>query len=231
MPKPKYVSYRKALIAYNNSILKFFTKLFKLSISLCFFSPILSAQTDNWETGLLRNIEDHRTTGKTSFYKGISASTYLLSIAVPASYLVTGMIKDDKYLKKTALYLTETIVISQVISFSTKAIVNRPRPAVKDPTLTAIHKSRTTSFPSGHTAAAFSIATALTISNPKWYVMAPTFTWATLVGYSRLYLGVHYPSDILAGALVGSGSAWLNYRLNKWMHKSKTRNLKEVPVL
>jgi undecaprenyl-diphosphatase len=57
------------------------------------------------------------------------------------------------------------------------------------------------SFPSGHTAAAFVIAT-LT-SNFFPVIAVPGFTWASLVGFSRIYLGVHYPSDILAGLVIG----------------------------
>jgi membrane-associated phospholipid phosphatase len=180
---------------------------------------------------MLRNIESHRTNGKTSFYKGISASTYILSAATPVAYLITGALNGEKNLKKTALYITESIAISLVITFSTKAIVNRERPAIKDPTFTAVTKANNASFPSGHAAAAFSLATSLAIRHPKWYVIVPSFTWASLVGYSRLYLGVHYPSDILAGAIVGSGSAWLSYKLNKWMRHSKTSKLKEAPAL
>jgi undecaprenyl-diphosphatase len=205
-------------------------KLLKLSILLC-LSGTLYAQSATWEFTVLRNIERHRTTGKTSFYKGISASTYVLSIAAPVSYLITGAITGDKNLKKTALYITESIAISQVISFSTKAIVNRERPAIKDPTFTAITKANNASFPSGHAAAAFALATSLTIINPKWYVVVPSYTWAGLVGYSRLYLGVHYPSDVLAGSVVGSGSAWLSYKLNKWMHHSKIHKLKATAAL
>ncbi|ULT24063.1 phosphatase PAP2 family protein [Sphingobacterium sp. E70] len=39
----------------------------------------------------------------------------------------------------------------------------------------------------------------------KWYVVAPSLLWAGSVGYSRMYLGVHYPTDVLAGAVLGLG--------------------------
>lgn len=191
-------------------------------------SGSLAAQS-SWETRMLRNIEAGRTPGKTSFYKGISASTYVLSVATPLTYFISGSLQANKNIKKTALFLTESIAISQAISFTTKAIVNRERPAVKDPTFTAVTKANNASFPSGHTAAAFSLATSLSLIHPKWYVIIPSYTWAGLVGYSRMYLGVHYPTDVLAGAFTGAGSAWLSYRLNHWLHHSKSNKLKTVP--
>ncbi|MEM9663979.1 MAG: phosphatase PAP2 family protein [Bacteroidota bacterium] len=69
------------------------------------------------------------------------------------------------------------------------------------------------SFPSGHTALAFGLATSWTYSRPGWLVAAPAFTWATAVGLSRVWMGVHYPSDVLAGALLGTGIAALVHTL------------------
>ena len=61
------------------------------------------------------------------------------------------------------------------------------------------------SFPSGHTAAAFVMATLISYFFPL--MALPLFSWALLVGFSRIYLGVHYPSDILAGIAIGMLSA------------------------
>jgi undecaprenyl-diphosphatase len=55
----------------------------------------------------------------------------------------------------------------------------------------------------------------LSLAWPKWYIIVPTYTWAGTVAYSRMDLGVHYPSDVLIGALVGAGSAWLCHEVNK----------------
>ncbi|MFQ1999570.1 phosphatase PAP2 family protein [Aeromonas veronii] len=63
------------------------------------------------------------------------------------------------------------------------------------------------SLPSGHTAAAFLMATILATGFPLWAPLL--FSWAALVGASRLLLGVHYLSDLVAGALLGGGCAVL----------------------
>ena len=69
------------------------------------------------------------------------------------------------------------------------------------------------SFPSGHTSMAFCTATSLSLLYPYWYVVVPSMLWATSVGFSRLYLGVHYPTDVLTGALLGAGVAWVAYNV------------------
>ena len=73
------------------------------------------------------------------------------------------------------------------------------------------------SFPSGHTSSAFCTATELALRYHTWYVIVPSYLFATSVAWARMYQGVHYPSDVLAGAVVGAGSAWLGWKLQKWM--------------
>jgi membrane-associated phospholipid phosphatase len=61
------------------------------------------------------------------------------------------------------------------------------------------------SFPSQHTSFAFATATALSLQYRKWWVVVPAYTWAAMVGYSRLYLGQHYPSDVDRRRCFGNG--------------------------
>lgn len=68
------------------------------------------------------------------------------------------------------------------------------------------------SFPSGHTSSSFAAATAILL-NKKWKVGVPAFVLAILIGFSRNYLMVHYPTDVLFGALMGVAYAVLAYFL------------------
>jgi undecaprenyl-diphosphatase len=67
------------------------------------------------------------------------------------------------------------------------------------------------SFPSGHTAAAFAIATLVSLHFPM--LCMPVLIWASLVGLSRIYLGVHYPTDIVAGVVIGLTSGYAGFML------------------
>ena len=100
-----------------------------------------------------------------------------------------------------------------------KRIVKRTRPFEEYPFIEKRDVGGGYSFPSGHTSAAFTTATSISLYYPKWYVIVPAYLWAGRVGYARMYQGVHYPSDVLAGAFVGAASAWLSYKAQQWIEK------------
>jgi undecaprenyl-diphosphatase len=87
---------------------------------------------------------------------------------------------------------------------------------------------RSTSFPSGHSAAAFAFATGACDELP---VLAPVLVpLAGAVAYSRVHIGVHYPSDVAAGAAIGIGSGVLATRLPRWAHQRRGVGCRDADV-
>jgi membrane-associated phospholipid phosphatase len=193
-------------------LLKNFIATFSLLLA---FSSHMSAQ--NFEQRILERLSEHRTPGMTHFMQRVSNTTSYISLAVPLGLFVAGAIERDADKKYKSVYILESIGVSTAIELSLKYLVRRPRPSTTDPLIIPATDIGSPSFPSGHSTEAFATATALSISYPKWYVIAPSFLWAGTVGFSRLYLGAHYPSDVLAGALVGAGSAFLAHVINQWL--------------
>ncbi len=199
-----------------------FTTIILLTITLYVFSTNATAQ--NIDIDLLRSI--NKTTQTVGFSKFISNTTTITSISVPFVMGAVALLEKDDDLLKNALYIGASIGVDGVLTYGLKHSINRQRPYVDinngitnrnplDPT------DPTLSFPSGHTSLAFTTATALSLKYPKWYVIAPSYFWACSVGYSRMNLGVHYPTDVLAGALLGAGSAFVTYQVNNWFWKKQ----------
>lgn len=92
-----------------------------------------------------------------------------------------------------------------VVNLTIKPLVSRPRPwlAIEN-FVNLVPEHDPNSFPSGHTNAAFAFALAVCMSAPKKWMQAAAVAMAAVMGLSRLYVGVHFPSDVLAGAVIGS---------------------------
>jgi len=105
-------------------------------------------------------------------------------------------------------------IASAFANLLAKPLTTRRRPEREELRVLAsrhVPMPRSSSFPSGHTASAFAFATAAGAVRPA--LSAPLRVLATLVGYSRVHTGVHYPADVLAGAFIGVSSAELAKRL------------------
>lgn len=198
-----YICYMRKI---KKSVLLLFFGLFALS-----FSGI----GQNADIRILRHINLDRNTGLDPTMKFVSNSEWAIGAGIPIVLISSGLIKHDSVFLRKSLVVGASMIIASGIASALKYSVNRPRPFVTYPDIQKISPAGSPSFPSGHTSSAFALATSLTLQFPKWYVAAPAYVWAGTVGYSRMHLGVHYPSDVLAGALVGAGSAWIGWKLNK----------------
>ena len=107
--------------------------------------------------------------------------------------------RTRRYGAAIALAIVLTTVVGE---FVLKPFVARPRPFLQYSDLTAlIPPPSSFSFPSGHTGSSFAAATALFAMNRRAGLAA--YVLAILIGFSRLYLCVHFPTDVAAGALLG----------------------------
>ncbi len=197
-----------------------------LTILLLLSMGIATLSAQNIDINIVREINTNRTSFQDDAFKGITNSVTPMMIATPVLMAAVDKLNNDPKLAKNLTFYAGTMLSMGVSTLVLKRIFNRDRPFLAEPNpendpnkITKLTDGGGGSFPSGHTAAAFATATTISMVYPKWYVVAPAYTWASLVGYSRIYLGVHYPSDVLAGALLGSGSAYISHKINEKLWK------------
>lgn len=187
---------------------------------LC-FSLSFPGISQNIDIDILKNINLNRNENLDPTFQFISNTVTPISVGTPVIILTLGLLEKDKDMTQYGLFIAETLIVSTLITNVLKFSVDRPRPYETYAFIDNVIDPSSSSFPSGHTSAAFATATSLSLSYPKWYVIAPSFLWASSVGYSRMDLGVHYPSDVIVGAIVGAGSAYLCYFINKKVFHKK----------
>lgn len=135
-----------------------------------------------------------------------SYAIYLLA-GVVLFLLVRANVSAKRSVAQAVLFCIVVLVpIMLNAALGTLAFRERPFAALDFEPLIAI-ASQSKSFPSDHTAIAFSLAALGSQLRPRFAMLL--FFAAFLIGFGRVYTGVHYPSDIIAGALVGSASAYV----------------------
>lgn len=192
-------------------------------IILTFVCAVLAIQTasaQNWDINTLHRINSWDSGFGRQYCKVVSASEPYLAVGIPLTMAVVGWASHDRDLLKDAVYVGTSVAGAFAVTYGMKYLCDRRRPYERYPD--RVHPFSTEdspSFPSGHTSTAFALATSLSIRYPKWYVIAPSALWACSVGVSRMNEGVHYPTDVLAGAAIGAGCAVVNIYINRWLNR------------
>ena len=175
--------------------------------------------------GVLYFLAGLRNSVLTAFF---SVLTYLGSemtaVAVP-------MIVYWCFSKRRAYFLTANVALGSAVCQGLKFLCKVPRPFVRDPKFEIVESARADaggySFPSGHTESAASLfgSLALILRNRGARIVCVAFI--VLVGFARMYLGVHYPTDVLGGLLIGLALMAALYPA----YKASEKNPKVFPVL
>lgn len=204
----------------------------KKTFPFCLIFLLISGNvfSQNWDIDLLTSINHKESSFKNGFCNVISQSVILFNVAAPLSVFSSGVIRHDKQLKVDAAYMVGGYIASTIITQGLKVIIKLPRPYITYPDIIQRTNADGYSMPSGHTSAAFCTATSLSLLFPKWYVIAPCYLYAATVGYARMYQGVHYPTDVIVGAIIGAGSAWLAYKIEQWHQKKTTPDKAKGPA-
>jgi len=142
---------------------------------------------------------------------------------LPFLAVLAAIVRRDRRVASDArdvvlAWFTATLLSEDVL----KLVIHRPRPTAVPALRSVLHvlgripPAGSYAFPSGTAAAVFAASTLLWItSGPRVGIAATVF--AGLVSATRVYVGVHYPTDILGGALLGAAVAWLTIRTSRWI--------------
>lgn len=146
-------------------------------------------------------------------------SSKLASVLIALGLIWVLLHKRRSYALLVIVMLALTITIAdQVSSGIIKQLVERFRPT-HDPDIGALvhtvngYRGGMYGFVSSHAANAFSAITLISLIMRQRLVLFPLLVWALMQCYSRIYLGVHFPGDILGGIVVGLASGWLIWLL------------------
>lgn len=125
--------------------------------------------------------------------------------------------------KAGVLALGAMILGLLVTNITIKPLLSRPRPWLDWPIVPLVTEKDPNSFPSGHTCAAFAAGLSWVRTLPWRWGRIAAVAAAVVMGLSRLYVGVHYPTDVLAGAVIGSLCAWAAWKAYNLYSDRKNR--------
>lgn len=161
-----------------------------------------------------------------NFFRFITDSAAFTSITIAILVIIFAFIKKTAFLKYRKYQVAFAFTINALIINILKYTVNRPRPFEVDKAIEKLTWGGSPSFPSGHTGDAMVVAISLSLLfyKRKWLLFV-VWLWAIAVAYSRIVLGVHYPSDIIGAVVI---SLVVAVGCNKIFKNLKPKNVELV---
>jgi undecaprenyl-diphosphatase len=165
-------------------------------------------QFSTYDTDLLSWIHRHLIPHSVPVLQFISDTTTGVSIALTFVVIIIALVRKSKPMRMQFLALVSVLLLVAAVTQGLKAVIHRDRPFDTYRYIEKLSTGGDSSFPSGHTLEAFAMATAISLLFPRRKIIISIYAWAIIVAYSRMALGVHYPSDVLAGIILGSFLGW-----------------------
>ena len=162
-----------------------------------------------YDIAILNWLHNHTIPFSIPVLQVISYTTTYVSVVLALAVLIISIVKKSKAVRRQFYIVTTVLIFVAIVSQGLKTLIYRERPFEAYPSIEKLSEAGSSSFPSGHTLEAFAMATILSILFSGKKIVIPVFTWAVLVAYSRMALGVHYPSDVLAGMVIGVLIGWI----------------------
>lgn len=200
-----------------------------LRILLCIllFSSVTYAQgtdsayaDENFDQSLFRTLNGHRT-GLLDITIALTEKPVTIPLVlIPASLYTSALISDNYYDENSSYLLAVSSGVGIGITSGLKYVFKRKRPVESMDGIyfdkNFLRENDRYSFPSGHATVSFNTAASLTLRYPdNPYLITGFYLHALAVSFGRIYIGAHYPGDVLTGALIGTGSAVLVFALRK----------------
>ena len=191
--------------------------LFLLTALLIAHWSWVSTLFTEYDISILKAVNRNRVKGLDHFFIFITNSSSYIAIGFIALVFIVSIIGKSALLRKKGWQLLTTFVLAFILIKSLKYGIGRVRPFDSYNYLEKLVDISTPSFPSGHTLESAAIATSIVLLFRNKFLLAFAILWAILVALSRMILGVHYPSDVIAGIMIGVLSACLCH----WIFQKK----------
>ncbi len=153
---------------------------------------------------MVNSVQDH----KTSFTGDVRRDTEWLgawgAVGLSAGLLTAGLIGGDQNVRDMGRDAIEASVITVVLVGALKTVTGRERPRDSNGETSFKPFSGGASFPSSHAAEAFTVASVIATRSEGWAIPAVAYGLATIVGLDRIEANAHFPSDVFAGAALGT---------------------------
>lgn len=151
------------------------------------------------------DLQGHQTPSSIRFFQGVTDYISIISLGIPAIFLFTGLIKKKSDLTYKGLLVLLCIGLSGLLSYAVKRTTQIQRPYEVDSRISKWSGGTNNSFPSGHTTEATTAALGfyLILFRTRLSLFLG-MAWAMLIMFTRIALGVHSFSDILAGIVIGT---------------------------